>query len=113
MSRTKDLGLLQDLSRLLLDQRLAQLRAAAERCDRSRMQIAALDRGGEPSDLSPLSAAQVALRYQGWADRRRGELNIVLARQTVDWLQARQEAQTAFGRAEALRSLAERQLSKG
>jgi hypothetical protein len=113
MSRARDLARLQELSRLLLDHRLACLKKTAEKCERSQMQIAALDQAAETADLPPMAAGQVALRHQLWADGRRGELNTVLARQTVDWLEARQEAQTAFGRAEALRGLAGRRGRKG
>jgi hypothetical protein len=45
------------------------------------------------------------VRYQHWADLRRAEINLVLARQTVDWMEARGAAQSAFGRAEVLRQL--------
>ena len=103
MSRAKELAQLGGLARLVLDHRLALLREAADRRDQSRQQIAALDQSVEPADLPPVAAEQVALRYQLWADARRTELNTVLARQTADWLEARQNAQTAFGRAEALR----------
>jgi hypothetical protein len=72
------------------------------------MQIAALDHPAEPEGLDLAPAAQVALRYQLWADIRRAELNTVLARQTADWLAAREDARHAFGRAEALRGIATR-----
>jgi len=108
MSRAKDIARLQDLSRLMLDLRLTRLREAADQRARSRMQIAALAQVAETTDLPPVAASQVALRYQLWADARRSELNTVLARQTVEWLEARQEAQLAFGRAEALRGVAGR-----
>ena len=108
MRRDKDLSSLQELARLMLDHRLTQLREAAARREQSRMQISALDRSAEPTDLPPTSAERVALRYQLWADGRRTELTSVLARQTADWLDARQDATMAFGRAEALRGLAPR-----
>jgi hypothetical protein len=112
MSRRCDLSRLENLSALMLDQRLARLRAAADLCDQSRMQIAALDQAAAPAGLPPVAAGQVALRYQLWADRRRGELNTVLARQTADWLEARAEAQRAFGKLQALRGLGLRQQGK-
>jgi hypothetical protein len=90
---------------LLLDHRLSGLRAAADRREKSRMQIAALDMAAEPADLPTVAAGQVALRYQLWADVRRSELNTVLARQTAEWLTARDEARQAFGRAEALQAI--------
>jgi hypothetical protein len=105
MSRAKDIAKLEDLSRLMLDDRLSRLRMAAALVEKSRMQIAALERSAAPDDMPPIAASQIALRFQLWADARRGELNVVLARQTVDWLDARQDARLAFGRVEALRGV--------
>jgi hypothetical protein len=112
MTAARDMARLGILSQLVLDQRLMSLRGTTERRDQSLMQIAALDRTDDPADLPPVAADQVALRYRLWADRRRTELNLVLARQTAEWLQARQDAAQAFGRVEALRALAAR-LDKG
>lgn len=108
MTRKDDINALQGISRLLLDHRLSELRASAARRDQSRMQIAALDMPPEPADLAPVAAGQVGLRYQQWADTRRSELNILLARQTADWIAARDEARLAFGKLEALRGVAAR-----
>jgi hypothetical protein len=109
MSRAKDIARLETLAALVRDHRLASLRAAAAQCEQSRMQIAALAREETPdADLPAVAASLVALRYQAWADVRRGELNTVLARQTALFLAARDEARSAFGRAEALRRIAER-----
>ena len=108
MTRSGDIAALQGLARMLLDHRLSQLRLAADRCDQSRMQIAALEQPSAPADLGLAVAEQVVLRYQLWADVRRAELNTVLARQTADWLAAREDARNAFGRAEALRGIAAR-----
>lgn len=113
MSRARDLAKLEDLSRLMLEDRLARLRAAAALVEKCRMQIAALDVTAEPDDLPSVTASQVALRYRLWADVRKGALNAVLARQTVDWLDARQDACQAFGRLEALRGIARRLPMKG
>jgi hypothetical protein len=108
VTRAKDVAALQGLARLMLDHRLSLLRSAAERREQSRRQIVALD-GVEPAaDLPPVTAGQVALRYQLWADARRSELNMVLARQTAEWIAAREAASLAFGRAEALRGIAGR-----
>jgi hypothetical protein len=108
MTRAKDILALQGVARLILDHRLTALRAAADRREQSRMKVAALDRTAVPADLPPIAAGQVALRYELWADARRSELNMVLARQTADWMAARDEAREAFGRAEALRGIAAR-----
>jgi hypothetical protein len=113
MSRGKDIARLEGLARLVLDHRLALLRKAAEQRQQSQMQLAALERNEGPSGLDAVAAGQVALRYQRWADVRRTELNAVLARQTAAWLDARHDAQRAFGQAEALAKLAERLGRKG
>ena len=108
MTQASDIAALERIARLLLDHRLNRLRAAADRKEQSRLQIAALDRTAEPADLPPVAAGQVALRYRLWADARRSEINSVLARQTAEWMLARDEAREAFGKAEALRGVAAR-----
>jgi hypothetical protein len=112
MTRSRDITSLQGLARLVLDHRLSQLRRAADHREQSLLQIAALERPHEPTDLGLAATGQVALRYQTWADSRRTELNTVLARQTAEWLAAQDEARQAFGRTEALRGIAAR-LPKG
>ncbi|WP_135450122.1 hypothetical protein [Tabrizicola caldifontis] len=105
MNRRSDLARLQKLSQLILDQRLAKLRETADLRDRTRMQIMSLDQSAKTADLPTVTVNQVALRYELWADAQRTELNAILARQTVDWLDARDRALAAFGRLEALRGL--------
>lgn len=113
MTRPGDIAALQGLARLLLDHRLSQLRLAADRREQSRMQIAALETESRPTGLGLAAAEQVALRYQLWADVRRSELNTVLARQTVEWMAARDDARHAFGRTEALQGIATRLPRRG
>ncbi|MDP3193994.1 hypothetical protein [Tabrizicola sp.] len=108
MTRGADIARLVDLAQLVLDQRLGRLRSTAAELERSRQQIAALDLSAAPTDLEPVTAEKVALTYNRWADQRRSELNLVIARQTVDWMESRSEAQTAFGRMQALQGLATR-----
>lgn len=108
MTRPADMARMAELAQLVLDQRLGRLRSAAARLESSRQQIAALDLSSAPTDLEPVTAEKVALTYNRWADQRRSELNLVIARQTVDWMEARGEAQTAFGRVQALQGLATR-----
>ncbi len=97
------------LGNLLLDARLATLDSAAAARRASLDRLADLDRPGAATDLSELAAAEVGLRYQHWADLRRAEINLALARQTATWIEARDEAARAFGRAQALEKLAKRQ----
>ena len=96
------------LADLLLQHRLGQMRQASARLDRSRAQMAAIDKGAAPADLPEVMAERVACDYQRWADARKAELNEVLARQTLDVLAARAEAETAFGRLQALRGITAR-----
>jgi hypothetical protein len=108
MSQAKDLKRLAEVAQLMLDHRLGQLHGAAAELERSRMQLAAINEAGRPADLELVTAGRVALTYDRWADQRRSELNLVIARQTVGWMEARSEAQTAFGRVQALQGLATR-----
>ncbi|QUS35927.1 hypothetical protein [Falsirhodobacter algicola] len=88
---------------LLLQSRLARLRESAAARDRSRMALTALDVPRREGD--PVAEAQIALRYQSWADARRAEINLTLARQTADWLRAQEEARIAFGKVQVLRQM--------
>lgn len=63
---------------------------------------------GPAEDLAPVLAGKVALTYDRWAEARRSELNLVIARQTAGWMDAQSAAQGAFGRVQALQGLAER-----
>lgn len=108
MSKASDMTRLAEVAQLMLDHRLGKLHSAATELERSRMQMAALARESRPEDLDPVTAEKVALTYDRWADQRRAELNLVIARQTAQWMEARGEAQTAFGRVQALQGLATR-----
>lgn len=108
MNPKQDIQRLDGLAQLMLDHRLGQLREAADQRDRSRMQLQAVNAAAEPVDLPPVAAGLVGIAYQRWADKRRAELNAVIARQTADWMQARAEAGTALGRLQALRGVAEK-----
>ncbi|MDN5788066.1 hypothetical protein [Pseudorhodobacter sp.] len=95
---------LQKLAQMALDQDLAVLRAAATARDASLQHLKELAPSAA-SDLSPLQQAQTLLRYETWADTRRAEINMILARQTAEWLAQRETAKKAFGKTEALRLL--------
>lgn len=101
------IGRLQQIGQLMLDLRLTDLRTAAEARERSLDRLAALVPAPAP-DLDPILAAQAELRYQRWAEQRRAEINLVLARQTAEWMTAQEAARTAFGKTEALRRLKDR-----
>lgn len=107
MNRRAEIAKLQVLAQLVLDHQLSGLRKAADA--KAQSQAALLRLAQPPCDADGLqgAAAELAgLSYQRWADARRAEINQVLARQTHDWLEARDQAKLAFGKAEALRKLA-------
>ena len=86
------------------DRDLAALRAAGKAREETRALISAIDPAAAASDDDP--AAQVnALRYRLWAEGRRRDLNIALARQTADWLNCRAAAAQSFGKAAVLEAM--------
>ncbi len=102
-----DLARLAGLAGLIRDRRLDDLQAARLRREATQRQLGALAAG--PSEgLSPVAAAQSALLYQRWVDRRRAEINLQLARDTAGWLEAQAAARVAFGRAQVLDVLKQR-----
>jgi hypothetical protein len=107
MSQKQQLAKLGQLSNLLLDSRLAVLQAAARAKLESEAQLAGLT-APQPlaEQISDIAAALAGLNYQRWADARRAELNMLLARQTVTWMEARESAREAFGKKQALGGVA-------
>ena len=89
------------------DARLDQLRRAQAARQASLSALAALDLPMTEEELPLVPGALAALRYAGWADARRAEINLRLARQTALWLQAQADARLAFGRADVLRRLSD------
>lgn len=98
MRNREKLGQLRQVSQLMLDIRLLALERAAQARQASLDHLAELNRPIPPTDLNPIVAGEVAVRYQFWADQRRSDINLTLARQTADWVEARQNAARAFGR---------------
>lgn len=108
MSDIEKLKRLAQVSQVMLDTRMLSLEKAARARQASLDRLAELDRPVSSGDLAPLTAAEVALRYALWADQRRSEINGILANQTVEWTEARQEAARAFGRNQVVQNLAGR-----
>ena len=106
MTARGDLQRLEALAQLVLDRRLAQLRQAAVDLGRSQDQLAAINAAAAPGDLPPVAAGLVEINYGRWADRRRAELNGVIARQRAAMIEARADATQAFGRVQALQGTA-------
>lgn len=108
MTRAQDLSRIAVLAQLALDHKLGVLRNCAEQLEQSRKQLLALNQTTSLVDLDVITSSRVGLEYERWADTRRAELNLVISRQTAVWLEARSEAQTAFGRVQALNGLADK-----
>lgn len=109
MSAQDPLQELGTLAALVLEARLADLRRHALAKAETEAQLAGLEHlpAGDPG-LEGAAAALAAMAYQRWAEARRRDLNRVLARQTAEWLEAADAARLAFGRNEALETLARR-----
>jgi hypothetical protein len=60
-------------------------------------------------NLDKLALAKSLLRYEVWAEARRSEINIALARQTAALMEARKDAEYVFGRSMVLRRIAQEQ----
>ncbi len=104
MTTQKNLKNLSQIAQLILDVKLAEVRAAAMARQDSLNLLAGLN-AASAVDLGVVVAAKSEMLYQQWADRRRAEINIVLARQTADWMDKQQTARRSFGQAEVLRKL--------
>ena len=105
MKAAADLARLGQITQLMLDVKLAALHAAASKRQQSLDLLASLNAPPPTADLSLVAAHQANLRYQHWAEKRRAEINFVLARQTAEMLMARDAAGHAFGKDQALRGL--------
>lgn len=108
MSDTEKLQRLAQVSNLILETKMLALEKAARARQHSLARMAELNRPAAPNDLPLVLAADVAMRYELWADQRRSEINLILARQTVEWVEARQAAAGAFGRNQVVQKLADR-----
>ena len=98
MTRQEKLAQMQQVSQLVLDVKLLALDRAARARQASLDHLDALNRPAPPTDLDPIVAGEVGMRYQNWADQRRSAINLDLARQTAEWVEARGDAALAFGR---------------
>lgn len=107
MSRNPQIERLGQIADLLFDSRLAVLQAAARAKLETETQLAALmTPPAEATQVSEIASALAGLSYQRWADARRADLNMRLARQTVAWAEARDSAREAFGKKQALGGVA-------
>lgn len=107
MTKAVQLAKLAALANLILDSRLSGLQAAAKAKEECEVQLArlAVPVLGQ-SELNGVAAELSRLQYQRWADARRADLNQQLARHTVRVIEARDAAREAFGKKQALGSIA-------
>ena len=105
MSDREKLAQLHSISQLMLDIKLLALDKAATARQASLDHLAGLNRPCPSTDLGPVLAGEVEMRYQHWADQRRAAINLDLARQTADWTEAKRDAALAFGRNSAIEKL--------
>ena len=106
MNDREKLRRLGQISALLRGAKLHALQGAALARQESLDRLAALDASQPAADLPAITAEEVALRYAVWADQRRTEINMGLARQTAAWHHAQTEAAQAFGRDQVVQGLA-------
>lgn len=103
MTKKDQMQRLQQVAGLLFDSKLLDLKATARAMQQTKEHLADLVAGPvAPDDLPQVALAVAGLRYDRWADVRRAELNLTLARQTAEWLDARDAARLAFGKTQAL-----------
>ena len=101
----RNLTRLQQLATMIRDREMAGLRAAQLAREASEARLADLAKPMPTQDLDPIAAALTEIRWQRWADRRRAEINLQLARQIVECDRMRDGACHAFARSDVLRRL--------
>jgi len=108
MSRRKMMSNLEKIGDMLFDKQMHALQTAAA----ERNHILALLRDLTPKSVNEpqtIAEAQAALRYDRWADARRADINLVLATKTAEWLQAKENAERAWARADVLKKIYKRE----
>lgn len=103
---------LNSVVRLQFDLAQAQLRKHAAEREATRALIAGLNRPALQDGDDPILNAKVDMMYRSWADGRRAELNMILARQTANWMESAAEARRCFGRLDALQQVAARMAAR-
>lgn len=105
MSQNKSqISRLKTLTDLILDLRLGELERAARLRNESLERLCDLNK---PTEVDTSSIAEITahMLYERWADHRRAELNITLARQTAEWLTRQDAARRALGQSQVLGKL--------
>lgn len=113
MTKSRKIAQLQRLTDMVLQAELSALKKADAQRQHTLAKIEGLRAAPAVMDAETGAAGAVAaLRYQSWADARRADLGQVLARQTADWLDLRDQARRAFGRARGVDQVAAKLAAK-
>ncbi len=109
LDQIRRLANLSQLTALALEARLGELRKAAEARDATWAALQALKalRPKVDGDIPMPIQARTDILYERWVEKRRAEMNLLLARQTAKWLEQREGAAAAFGRNDVLLRLTE------
>jgi hypothetical protein len=99
---------LKQVADLIQDRDLGLLAAAGRAKAHTEAKLMALDNLPVATGLHLAAMAQVEAQYGLWAAQRRAMLNQQLSRETAHWLNARDAARKAFGRAQVFAKLTER-----
>lgn len=105
MSDAARLRALRQIADLIRERDIARFSKAQAQKSKTEALLRALDHGQVPTNLGLAAEGQVVERFGLWAANRRIALNQQLARDTAAWMEARDAAQKAFGRAEVLKKL--------
>jgi hypothetical protein len=109
MNKTQKMARLRALTQMVLDSHLGDLRAKASQRQATIEKLEGL-RAPSPTlgEGAGISDALAALNFQIWAEARRAELSQILARQTAVWLDSRDHARQAFGKARGFDAVIEK-----
>lgn len=109
MSQARHLAKLRALTEIVLEARLGDLRAVAQARHNTITKIEGLHVSTPlVGETVGIADALAALNFQVWAEARRTELTQTLARQTAQWLDSREQARIAFGKATSFEKLVEK-----
>ena len=113
MNAPKHLTRLQSLAQMILEAQLAELRKVARARSETLAHLSDLKSPEvQMDDQMGVAEVRATLAYQLWADKRRAELNVTLAQQTATWMDRRDAARYAFGKADVLAALAQQASAK-
>lgn len=107
MTKRDSLEKLTKVANVVLDKQLDVLRRSAHARNQSLSALHDLETPPPCSD-DDVSAILARHRYAKWAESRRMAINLKLAAQTAEWMQAQQSSALAFGRFKVLSKLGSR-----